>query len=197
MSPYDIYVMFLSIKQHFLRKNYDVFKYNWKTKASKSSFLKRTDRYFFEKLSRKKSEQEIKEFFISNFARTENPRGVYIPDLMVEGEEIYINWKKYIESLSYNFKNELNSYFSEQSLDDLLSCKNHQHSEMIKLYLQKKISIETLVIINEILDYIRSYDKILIDPLWETLSMKIQKYSPFLSINKDKYIQIMKEQLCE
>jgi hypothetical protein len=40
-------------------------------------------------------------------------------------------------------------------------------------------------------------DKLLTDPIWEMLSLKIKKYSPFLEINKEKYIQIMKENICE
>lgn len=196
MSPYEVFISFLCVKQHFTKPNYDVFKYNWKTRASVNSFHKRTDRYFFEKISRKKSEREIKDFFVSNFVRTENPKGVYIPDLIKDGEEIYLEWKKYVESISYNFKNELELHFSNTNLNDLMACRNHQHSELIKLYLQKNISLETLVIINEILNYTKVYDQILVDPLWEVLSLKIKKYTPFLSINKNKYIHLLKENIC-
>lgn len=197
MSPYETYVTFLCIKQHFTKPSYDVFKYNWKTRASIEAFNKRTDRYFFERLSRKKNESEIKEFFISNFAYTENPRGVYIPDLMKDGDEIYTNWRKNIQSLSYRFKIELEVFFSHQNLNEFMQCKNNQHSLMIRKYLQKAISLETLVIINEIFNFADHYDKVLIDPVWEILSLKIKKYSPFLSINKEKYIKIMKETICE
>lgn len=197
MSPYETYVTFLVLKQHFTKPSYDVFKYNWKTRASIQSFNKRTDRYFFERLSRKKSEIEIKEFFISNFAYTENPKGVYIPDLMKDGDEVYDKWRKYIQSLSYNFKTELEVFFTHQNLNQFMSCKGGQHSLLIKKYLQKAISLETLVILNNIFDYVLMYDKVLIDPIWENLSLKIKKYSPFVLINKDKYVKIMKETLCE
>lgn len=197
MTPYDTYVTFLCIKQHFTKPNYDVFKYNWKTRASVETYNKRKDRYFFERLSRKKTEQEIKEFYISNFAYSENPNGVYISDLMKEGEDVYSEWRRRIQSLTYMFTVELEVFLSHQNLNEFLECKNNQHSLLIKKYLQKVLSLETLVIVNEILSYTKVYDKMLNDPIWEMLSLKIKKYSPFLEINKEKYIQIMKETICE
>lgn len=197
MSPYEVYVAFLCIKQHFNKPSYDVFKYNWKTRSSIGTYNKRTDRYFFERLSRKKSEAEIKDFFVSNFAYAENPKGVYIPDLVKDGDEVYDRWRKYNQSLSYNFKTEIEIFFSHQNLNNFMSCKDGQHSLLIKKYLQKAISLETLVIVNNIFDYVKIYDCNLLDPMWENLSLKIKKYSPFLSINKNKYIKIMKETLCE
>lgn len=197
MSPYECYHLFLVIKSHFTKPSYDAFKYNWKTRASVTTYNKRTDRYFFERLSRKKTEQEIKEFFISNFAYTENPKGVYIPDLMKDGEEVYTAWRRYNQSLFYNFKLELEVFISHQDLNEFMECKNHQHSSLIKKYLQKGISLETLVIINKIFNFVEKYDKVLNDPIWECLSLKIKKYSPFVQINNEKYIQLMKEIICE
>lgn len=196
MSPFEVFVMFLCLKQHFSKPSYDVFKYNWKTRASVATYNGRKDRYFFERLSRKKTKDEIKEFFIANFAYTQNPKGVYIPDLMRDGEEVYTSWRKYNQSLYYNFKTELEVFISHQNLNEFMECKNNQHSQLIRKYLQKYISIETLVILDKIFNYTKQYDKVLIDPVWEILSLKIKKYSPFLQINTEKYIQLMKETVC-
>lgn len=196
MTPYECYYTFLCLKQHFTKPSYDIFKYNWKTRASIETYNKRKDRYFFERLSRKKTEQEIKEFFISNFAYTENPKGVYIPDLLRDGEEIYTAWRKYNQSLFYNFKTEIEVFISHQNLNEFMECVDNQHSQLIRKYLQKSISLETLVILNMIFNFTKKYDKILIDPIWENLSLRIKKYSPFLLINTEKYIQIMKETVC-
>lgn len=197
MTAYECYYVFLCLKSHFSKPSYDVFKYNWKTRTSLASFNKRKDRLFFERISRKKSDDEIKEFFISNFAYTENPRGVYIPDLIQEGEEIYTRWKKYNQSLFYNFKLEMDVFVSHQDLNEFMKCKNSQHSLLIQKYLQKHLSLETLVIVNQIFNYVKKYDEILDDPVWEILSLKIKKYSPFVNINKEKYIEVMRETICE
>ncbi len=197
MNPYQCYLAFLSIKQHFVKPSYDVVKYNWKTRASLTSFHKRTDRYFYERLSRKKNDQEIKDFFISNFVNTDNPSSVYIVDLMRDGEDVYIQWMKRIQSLSYLFKNEISSFITSENFNSVIRCINNQHSTLIRKYLQKQLSIETLVILNKILQYVRDYDKVLQDPLWDALKLKIIKYEPLLNIDKVKYSIILKEIICE
>lgn len=196
MSPYENYVTFLCLKHHFTKPNYDVFKYNWKTRASLESFNKRKDRYFFERISRKMKDNEIKEFYISNFVNTENPNGVYISDLVKDGEEIYTQWRKHIQSLKYDFKTEVEVFLTNDDFNNIMKCIGGQHSILIKKYLQKLITIETLVILNIIFNYVPRYDKELLDPIWESLSLKIKKYSPFLNINKENYTKILKEIIC-
>ena len=46
-----------------------------------------------------------------------------------------------------------------------------------------------------ILDYTKDFDSKLIDPVWETVSLKIKKYKPFLNIDVTKYKQVLKEQV--
>lgn len=197
MTPYECYVTFLALKQHFTKPKYDVIKYNWKTRASVTAFHKRTDRYFYERLSRKKNEQEIKEFFIANFVSTDNPNSVYIPDLMKDGEDAYIQWMKRIQSLSYTFKTEISNLLFDEDLNSLLTPQNGQHSNLIRKYLQKAASIETLVILQKILHYVKDYDKIFKDPVWDSLRLKIVKYEPLLNIDVDNYSNILKEIICE
>lgn len=197
MNPFQCYSTFLALKQHFTKPSYDIIKYNWKTRASITAFNKRTDRYFYERLSRKKNEQQIKEFFIANFVESDNPNSVYISDIIKEGEENYINWMKRVQSLSYLFETEASIFISKKEFNNLFECKNNQHSNLIRKYLQKAFSIETLVILDKILHYVDDYDRVLDDPLWDSLSLKIKKYSPFLNIDIQKYSKILKEIICE
>jgi hypothetical protein len=197
VSPFQCYTTFLALKQHFSRPSYDVIKYNWKTRASINSFNKRTDRYFYERLSRKKNEKEIKDFFIANFVSTDNPNSVYISDLMKDGDEKYIEWMKRVQGLSYLFKAEASVFISKENFNELFECKNNQHSDLIRKYLQKALSIETLVILDKILCYVKDYDKVLDDPMWDSLKLKITKYSPLLNIDIAKYSKILKEIVCE
>ena len=73
MTPFDAYRTYLALKNHFSKPNYDYIKYAGKTRASIESFNKRKDRYWYEKLSRQKSDEDIKNFFIANFVEVENP----------------------------------------------------------------------------------------------------------------------------
>jgi hypothetical protein len=197
VNPFQCYTTFLALKQHFSKPSYDVIKYNWKTRASLTAFNKRTDRYFYERLSRKKSEQEIKNYFIANFVSRDNPQSVYITDLIKDGEETYIEWMKRVQSLSYLFESEASVFISKDGFNELFECKNKQHSPLIHKHLQKALSIETLVILDKILHYVEDYDRVLDDPMWDSLRMKIVKYSPLLNIDTKKYSKILKEIVSE
>ena len=59
MSPYEVYTTYLALKKHFTDKKYDYHKYRGKTRTSKNAFNARRDRYFFEKMSRKLSDEEV------------------------------------------------------------------------------------------------------------------------------------------
>jgi hypothetical protein len=50
-----------------------------------------------------------------------------------------------------------------------------------------------MVIYDRILGYGKDFDKRLKDPVWETVSRKIKKYSPFLNIDVSRYKKILKE----
>ena len=64
---------------------------------------------------------------------------------------------------------------------------------ILRNYLGGKTSLETLVICDRIFEYRKDFDKKLDDPVWETVSRKIKKYSPFLNIDVQRYKKILKE----
>ena len=65
-----------------------------RSRASVQSFYKRKDRYFFEKLSRQKNDDEVIEFFVSNFVACDNPESLWIGEIVRNGEDYYTDWKK-------------------------------------------------------------------------------------------------------
>lgn len=193
MDPLTTYKTYLALKNHFTKPNYDYHKYCGKVKTSLQAFYKRKDRMWFEKLSRQKSDQEIIDFFVSNFVSCDDPQSLWIGEIIREGETNYKNWNKKIQSLSYLFKEEIKSIFSNQNFDDLFKIENNQHPKILKEHLQGKISLETLVILNQILNYKKEFDSKLTDPIWEFVSMKILKYSSFLHTDMFKFRKILKE----
>ncbi len=193
MSPFEVYSNFLAFKNHFTKKNYDYFKYCGKTRASLDSFHKRKDRYFFEKISRQKNDEEIKSFFVANFAECNDPERLWIGDIIRNGEDTYSNWLKKSQSLTYLFKTECEVFVSKENFENLFDCKNGNHPEILKKYLQKALTLETLVILNMILNYVKDFDKKMNDPVWEMMSLKIQKYQSFINIDVAGYKIILKE----
>jgi len=83
----------------------------------------------------------------------------------------------------------------KETFQELFTIKGQSHPEILKKYLQGALSIETMVILDMILDYVKDFDVKLNDPVWETVSFKIKKYKPFLNIDVDKYKTILKEQV--
>jgi hypothetical protein len=193
VTPFDVYKNYLSFKNHFTKENYDYFKYCGKSRASLDSFHKRKDRYFFERTSRQKSDDEIKSYFVANFIECEDPQSLWIGEIIRSGEDNYIKWLKRVQSLFYLFKTECEVFLNKESFKSIFTIKNGQHPELLKKYFQNAISLETMVILDMILNYVEDFDKKITDPVWETVSLRIKKYKPFLNIDIAKYKNVLKE----
>ena len=190
--PADAYRCYLALKNHFTKDHYDYIKYRGKTRASNEAFYKRKDRFWFEKFARQKNDKEIEEFFVSNFIYSTDPSTVWIGEMIKEGEGRYQEWQKKVQSLTYVFKEETESVFENKKIDDMFDCSKG-HPPILKSYLGGDISLESMVIYDRILGYGKDFDKRLKDPVWETVSRKIKKYSPFLNIDVSRYKKILKE----
>ena len=190
--PADAYRCYLALKNHFTKDHYDYIKYRGKTRASNAAFYKRKDRFWFEKFARQKNDKEIEEFFVSNFIYSTDPSTVWIGEMIKEGEGRYQEWQKKVQSLTYVFKEETESVFENKKVDDMFDCSKG-HPPILKIYLKGDISLESMVIYDRILGYGKDFDKRLKDPVWETVSRKIKKYSPFLNIDTSRYKKILKE----
>ena len=190
--PADAYRCYLALKNHFTKDHYDYIKYRGKTRASNAAFYKRKDRFWFEKFARSKNDKEVEEFFVSNFIYSTDPATMWIGEMIKEGEGRYQEWQKKVQSLTYIFKEETESVFENKKMDDMFDCSKG-HPPILKSYLGGDISLESMVIYDRILGYGKDFDKRLKDPVWESVSRKIKKYSPFLNIDVSRYKKILKE----
>ncbi len=196
MSPFETYQHYLSLKSHFTNPKYDFFKYGAKTRASISSFNKRRDKYWFEKTSRKYKDEEIVNFLVANFVESTSVNQIWIGQIINSGERTYAEWMRRQQSLTYLFNEQSNELFSQTKLEDVLNCSKG-HPIVLKKFLSGNISLETLVIYDRIFLFGNKFDKKLLDPVWETVSLKIKKYSPFLNINVFQYKKILREIIYE
>ena len=192
VTPFETYQHYLSLKNHFTNPKYDFFKYDAKTRASMASFNKRKDKYWFEKTSRKYSNKEIVNFLVSNFVSTDNPQNLWIGEIINSGERKYADWMKRQQSLTYLFKEQSNELLSENDLESLFDC-SRGHPKILKKFLGENISLETLTIYEIIFHFSKNFDKKLNDPVWESVNLKIKKYTPFLNINVFNHKKIIKE----
>lgn len=193
MAPFDCYKTYLAMKQHFCKENYDYHKYHGKSRATLQSFYKRKDRYWFEKLSRQKSDREILDYFVANFVSCDDPDRMWIGEIIKNGETNYVSWRKRTQSLSYTFAEECESILNAKNFDEMFLIKNRRHPQIVKEYLKSSISLETLMVLDEILHFSKEYDKILDDPVWLSISRKMKKYKSFINIDVSRYTKVLKE----
>ena len=180
MEGWTAYQMYLGLKLHFTT-DYDYRKYGGKTSASKGSFLKRRDRYFFSRVARKYGEDTL-DYYIANFVKS--PKG-WLGDF---SEENYNEWTKNKQSLTYNFISDMNILFAQvDDFEALFSCNNGQHSVLLKNFLAKRIRLETMVILEGLLSYVKRHDEDMKnDLIWPDARRIIVKYGVFLSYNREK-----------
>ena len=192
VTPFETYQSYLSMKSHFTNRKYDFFRYGGKSRATMASFNKRKDKYWFEKTSRKYSDGEIVDFLLANFVTTDNPKNLWIGEIINSGERTYADWIRRQQSISYIFKEESSKLLEENELEELFQI-GKGHPIILKKFLGSDISLETFVIFDIIFAFSEKFDEKLLDPVWETVSLKIRKYKPFLNINVFNFKKILRE----
>ena len=188
---YEAYKKYLALKLHFTRDDYDFFKFNGQTKASYETFIQRNDKYFFVKAARKYGDSVV-DFFVSNFISSKSP---YIKDF---NNDAYLDRQKRIDGISYYFETDMAQLLrkSQGDFNKIFKINRGQHPILVKTYLAKRVSLETLCILNDLLNYTKNFSKeIKEDIIWPTLRRKIEKYGPFLTYNKERMKLNLKKML--
>ena len=195
VTPYEVYQKYLSLKQHFNKKDYDYFKFQGRVRANESSFEKRKDKHHFIRLSKIYKDEELTKFFVSNF--------VVSKDLWVgnatsaEGRQNYIAWKAKIQSLPYVFENEVEAMFDEnETFNDIFNVEDGQHPPIVRHVFGNEVSLETFVVLDSILNFSPKFnEKIEESVIWPELYSMFNNYAPFVVVNKQKYVDILKKQV--
>ena len=185
---FDVFKTYLAIKLHFTTANYDYFDYGGKVNCKLDTFTKRNDRYFFHKLSKQYDKYNIVDFFVANFLDNDKK---WVGNLLEkDGKTIYLNYRKYSDSVNYHFRGDctnINTDFVSHSLsfDDGLSAVRGQHPRLLKLLLSKKINFQTMVILNYHLNFIKQWDKQITEKfVWPNLSKRLKKHRKFIKFNE-------------
>lgn len=186
-DAFEAYQKYLALKQHFTRDGYDYFKYGGKVSARLSSFESRKDRFFFYKLAKRK---DLENFLLANFIDKDVS---WVRDLLgTEAEQTYTGWLKRQQSLGYMFQNELDKLGDD--LNDDLMVTDGQHPKLLRQFLRSEISIETLVILNDILKFFKHWnDKIEEKIIWNDVYRKCTKYLPFLRFDREVCKKALRE----
>lgn len=185
-AAYKTYIDYLALGRHFTT-DYDYHKFNGKIKAKPETFKTRKDVFFFYKLSLEPHRHEI---MLSNMVK--NPK-IWSRDLIdPQAKEVYMEWKKKIDSLSYVFSSELSKL--KPIFKENFVVENGGHPYLMSLYLQKEISLETFVILSQLTKVLDYWEQNIIDRFLSCDIIKLcRKYYPFLDIDKKKFSAILKK----
>jgi len=192
MSAFECYKEYVALKNHFTKPSYNYHKYNGKSKLSFESFDTRKDKLYFMKVAKHSNPRN---YILSNLV--ENPK-IWIKEIAfsLSAEEVYTNWSKRQQSLMYLFKEELSKL--KDDFDSNIKAEDQTHPYVIKLYIRKEISLETLVILVDLVRCASYWSrKFVYDPTIDEILIKIKKYRPFLEYDKEKARKIVLDKFSE
>jgi hypothetical protein len=187
MEPIDVYLMYCAMKAHFGKGDYDFVTYKGKTRIKRDTFYKRKDRSFFVRLARKhKTEQEIQNYFVANFIK--DKKG-YIANF---NDENYESWKLKRQGFFDLFEVEMKPLVD--AFENLFTVTNGQHPKLMKEFLGGRVSLETLIILDELVNYGPDWNTQLEDDIiWIDLDNLMNNYERFLTIDQEQYkIRLLK-----
>lgn len=186
MNVIDAYKIYTALRLHFTTDNYDIRSgiTPRKPKAGvKTSFKKK-----LEVLMKQYNyvEDEFIGYLVANFLNG-NEWGIFENT----GPEIYTEWKRIQESLTYTFTQDMHYLASQvSSIEEMWNCSSG-HPVILKAYCGKKCRLETLVILNKLYKFTTEIDEqLVLDPVWNSVSRTIHKYSPFIKVEKEKFSMI-------
>ena len=187
MEPIDVYLLYCAMKAHFGKGDYDFVTYKGKTRIKRDTFYKRKDRSFFVRVSRKyKTEQEIQNYFVSNFIK--DKKG-YIANF---NDENYESWKLKRQGFFDLFDVEMKPLV--EAFEDLFTVTNGQHPKLMREFLGGRVSLETIIILDELVNFGPDWNKQLEDDIiWIDLRNLMNNYKRFLTIDQEQYkIRLLK-----
>ena len=185
MNEFEAYEKYVALKLHFTSE-YDYFRYNGKTSVTPKSFNERKDKFHFKRLAKKYDDSTIRDYFIANII--DNKQWIGNMDIAT-----YSQWQARIQSIEYVFSNDVEKLLTNVTdFDIIFNSDKGNHPKLVKAYLGKKISLETLVIFEKLLHYRKRFDKEINETyVWPTVSRLIERYEPFVKADMSKCKQML------
>ncbi len=195
MNGYKAFVMYVALKAHFTNPKYNYFKNRGQTTANFDSFSKRSDKYYFEKLAEKyPTKERCLGFLVCNLLLDKD---FYIGDFRNRlTEKKYKEWVGRLDSLLYIFETDLRKVQNESEQTDttfrnFFRIKSgHTTSRFLEMTLEGVTTLETYVLVDNLLGLTEYYDGKIIDPLYEDFAFKVKKYSPFIQLDRARFAQL-------
>ena len=187
--------MYLAIRLHFSSPNYDFEKYNGEIRCSHDSFMKMNDRYFFHKLAKRYNRSEYQDFLVANFAVEDSVNPKWLTGDAAESN--YKEWTKIQQSISRVFDQDLKTCIEyHKPFGGLFKCETKTHPPIVKLLLQKKISIVSAIILDSYLNWIEfTNHEVDEEWVWPKLQSTLHNCQSFIKFDRNKCNVILKNRV--
>jgi hypothetical protein len=191
ITGFKTYRYYIAVKLHFTTDKYNVFETRGNVKGSEQAFLARNDRYLFEKIARKhQTDQQVIRYFVAS-AMYGNDACIYDES---RAEDNLFEWNRRRESLTRVFENDLNEVMLQKeknnlSRKQLFEFNLDSYPLILKMYIGKKVTIETMFLLNKLDGYLKLwYNSSML--LWEDERRRIEKCEGFVKFDPSKLSKI-------
>lgn len=174
-----IYRKYLGVKQYF-HGNFDYFKYNGFVNAKLASNLETKKEFWVcAKLYKSYKLDDIEKLFVLNL--WDNPN-CWLGDL---DEKLYKSFDKYVQSRYYLFSEEIKPIFRDSDYNSRFNhSEEFKYTEIYSMYKAKKISKESLLILNMTTKFLDKIYKKHNDFIFEPEYNSLKKLQNFLEVWK-------------
>jgi hypothetical protein len=193
MDGFKAYKYYMAVKLHFTKDNFDVFKNRGNIKGTREAFNARNDRYAFEKLARKfPVDKDLIQFYVANFAYG-NESAVYASE---EADTYLLEWNKRKQSITKVFSDDcsrilMDAYKNKIKEEGIFDLTNKSYSSILKLFLGKQISLETVRILDDFRPMVEPWkENTSMLLLWENEIRRIEKSKGFVKYDTDKVAKV-------
>ena len=98
--------------------------------------------------------------------------------------------------------NQSKTYFTpinndtEEEFNLLFECRDGQHPIVLRRVFGEEVSLETFIILDSILNFTSNFNEEIEESvMWPNLYSMCNNYAPFVVVNKQKYVDILKKQV--
>ena len=90
--------------------------------------------------------------------------------------------------MTYVFDTQVSDLLRKKNINQVLEVKNGQHPILLKKYMSKELSLETITIMDEIIGFTKNWEKQISEKIvYPEIHIKINKYKSFIDYDRTKF----------
>lgn len=152
MDGFKAFKYFTAMRLHFTNPTFNVFENRGRVKGSFSAFMNRNDRLLFDRLARKYDDKEFIKFCAANFMYGHG-------EMIYESQQAENNYKEFQkrkQAITKVFSDDCHRILNSKAKYTIVDT---DIPDVLKLFLGSKITIETMVILNNMDGIVEKYRK--------------------------------------